>query len=115
MASLLVSHTATEMAAGRSASLLAHNKLFHGRYVCAGYFQKSEAWYLCFDPTLMSIALLTALAFDFAKRLPQTVNPALTSPVVHNKSDLEMQQSGGKHIQVTSPSNKTTNGDDGPE
>ena len=35
-----------------------------------GYFQQNEAWYLAFDPTLMSLALLIAIVFDFTKRLP---------------------------------------------
>ena len=83
--------------------------------VYAGYFQENEAWYLCFDPTLMSVALLVALAFDFSKRLPQTAHPALSSPAVHDKSDLEMQHSGGKHVQVMSPSSNVTNGGDQPE
>ena len=69
-----------------------------------GYFEENEAWYLVFDPTLMSIALLIALAFDFAKRLPDTPHPALSSPAVHDKHDVELQQNGVKHIQITSPS-----------
>ena len=36
----------------------------------SGYFQQNEAWYLCFDPTLMSVALLVAIGFDFTRRLP---------------------------------------------
>ena len=35
-----------------------------------GYFQQNEAWYICFDPTLMSLALLIAIVFDFTRRLP---------------------------------------------
>ena len=77
-----------------------------------GYFEQNEAWYLCFDPTLMSIALLVALAFDFAKRLPQTPHPSLSSPAVYEKRDVEMQQNGSKHIQIQSPSSNKTNGDD---
>jgi hypothetical protein len=52
-----------------------------------GYFQENEAWYLVFDPTLMSIALMVALAFDFTKRLPGSDAPALASPTVQ---DVEM-------------------------
>ena len=36
----------------------------------SGYFQHNEAWYLVFDPTLMSLALLIAVVFDFTRRLP---------------------------------------------
>ena len=66
----------------------------------------------------MALALIIALAADFAKRLPQTTNPPqLTSPAVHDRADLEMQHAGGKHIQVQSPASAsgTTDGEVGAE
>lgn len=52
-----------------------------------GSFQQNEAWYLVFDPTLMSIALMVALAFNFTKRLPGSELPSMVSPAVQ---DIEM-------------------------
>ena len=41
-----------------------------------GYLQQNEAWYLIWDPTLMTIALAVAFLFDFTKRIPaDALNP----------------------------------------
>ena len=56
-------------------SLLVVRKIYHvaefsvGGFT-TGYFQQNEAWYLVFDPTLMTLALAIAILFDFTRRLP---------------------------------------------
>ena len=64
-----------------------------------GYFQQNEDWYLCFDPTLMSAALLVAVLFDFTKRLPAD---CLDASMVGGALD----GIGGKHA----PTSPVTNG-----
>ena len=60
----------------------------------SGYLQENEAWYLVWDPTLMSVALMVALAFDFTKRLPADVldppTSTHTAPANSDLNDLEM-------------------------
>ena len=82
-----------------------------------GYFQQNEAWYLVFDPTLMSVALMVALAFDFTKRMPaEALNPPTsTHTAPAEKDDVEMgikspSAEKVRHLQVAS---STANSEDG--
>ena len=52
-----------------------------------GYFERNEAWYDVFDSTLMSVALMVAIAFDFTKRLPKD---CLVAPVKKSPDTMEM-------------------------
>ena len=56
----------------------------------SGYLQQNEAWYILWDPVLMSVALMVAIAFDFTKRLPaDCLNPP-TSIAPAGKEDIEL-------------------------
>jgi hypothetical protein len=37
----------------------------------SGYLSQNEAWYMMFDPFLMSVAVITFIALDYARVLPE--------------------------------------------
>ena len=83
-----------------------------------GYLQQNEAWYILWDPVLMSISLLVALTFDFTKRLPaDCLNPPthtapaskgdveLGSPAVKSPSSIGGASNGKVHVSSSTQEN----------
>ena len=63
----------------------------------SGYLQQDEAWYIVWDPVLMSIALIAAFAFDFTRRLPaDCLNaPSSDTAAASKEADIEMGSAAG--------------------
>ena len=103
--SLLLVSVRTHRPTGH-AQCLPHSRV-RLRHLHYRYLQQNEAWYLIWDPTLMTIALAVAFLFDFTKRIPaDALNPP-SSPAAVSDSDMEMghvTKSDATVLQVISPS-----------